>query len=54
MTNLHVHEMGCGPSSGAVVEPDGEVKVYYGAADTVICVASAPLGELIDVARQGS
>ena len=32
---------------GAIVEPDGEVKVYYGAADTSICVATAPLDEII-------
>lgn len=32
---------------GAIVEDDGEVKVYYGAADTSICVATAPLDELI-------
>ena len=35
--------------SGAVVEPDGEVKVYYGAADTSICMATISLGELIEV-----
>ena len=33
---------------GAVVESDGEVKVYYGAADTSICVATAELDELIE------
>jgi len=33
---------------GALVEPDGEVKVYYGAADTSICVATAPLQDIID------
>jgi predicted GH43/DUF377 family glycosyl hydrolase len=33
---------------GAIVEDDGEVKVYYGAADTSICVATATLDELID------
>ena len=32
---------------GAIVEPDGEVKVYYGAADTSICVASCYMDELI-------
>jgi predicted GH43/DUF377 family glycosyl hydrolase len=37
-------------ASGAIVEPDGEVKVYYGAADTAICVATASLDELIAVA----
>ena len=33
---------------GAIVEPDGEVKVYYGAADTAISVATAPLQDIID------
>ena len=33
---------------GAIVEDDGEVKVYYGAADTSICVATASLGDIID------
>ncbi len=33
---------------GAITEDDGEVKVYYGAADTAICVASASLEELIE------
>jgi predicted GH43/DUF377 family glycosyl hydrolase len=32
---------------GAIVESDGEVKVYYGAADTSICVASCYMDELI-------
>lgn len=35
-------------SSGAIVEPDGWVKVYYGAADTCICVATARLDQLVD------
>ena len=34
-------------ASGAIVEDDGEVKLYYGAADTSICVATASLDELI-------
>jgi len=33
---------------GAIVEDDGEVKVYYGAADTAICVAMTTLDELIE------
>ena len=33
---------------GAVVEDTGEIKVYYGAADTCICVATAKLDDLID------
>ena len=35
-------------ASGAIVEDDGEVKVYYGAADTSICVASAHIDELME------
>jgi len=35
-------------SCGAVVEDNGEVKVYYGAADTCICVAEGHLQELVD------
>ena len=33
---------------GAILEPDGEVKVYYGAADTYICVATASLDKIIN------
>jgi len=32
---------------GAIVEDDGEVKVYYGAADTSICVAFSTLDEIV-------
>jgi predicted GH43/DUF377 family glycosyl hydrolase len=39
--------------TGAVVEPDGEVKLYYGAADTVMCLALSTVDELIDAARYG-
>jgi predicted GH43/DUF377 family glycosyl hydrolase len=35
-------------ASGAIVEPNGEVKLYYGAADTSICVATASLEELVE------
>jgi len=34
-------------TSGAVVEPDGEVKVYYGGADTVQCVATGRVDALV-------
>ena len=34
-------------TSGAVVESDGEVKVYYGGADTVQCVATGQLDVLV-------
>lgn len=33
--------------NGAVVEPDGEVKVYYGAADTSIALATGRLDDLV-------
>lgn len=39
-------------ASGAIVEPDGEVKVYYGAADTAICVATTTLDDLLHVTRR--
>lgn len=32
---------------GALVEPGGEVKLYYGAADTYLCVATARLQDII-------
>ena len=32
---------------GAIVEPNNEVKIYYGAADTCVCVATTDLDELI-------
>ena len=35
-------------ASGAILEPDGELKVYYGAADTCICVATARFDQLIE------
>jgi predicted GH43/DUF377 family glycosyl hydrolase len=35
-------------TSGAILEEDGEVKIYYGGADTVQCVATARLEDLID------
>ena len=34
-------------AGGAVLEEDGELKVYYGAADTAICVAMAQIDEII-------
>ena len=39
-------------AGGAIVEPDGEVKIYYGAADTSICVAIAHIDELIETCFQ--
>ncbi len=34
---------------GMIAEPDGTVKIYYGASDTVECVAIADIDELIDL-----
>lgn len=33
---------------GAVPEPDGTVKIYWGGADTVMCVGTAVINELVD------
>ncbi len=35
---------------GHVLEPDGTLRIYYGAADTCIGVAEAPLEEIVDLA----
>jgi beta-1,4-mannooligosaccharide/beta-1,4-mannosyl-N-acetylglucosamine phosphorylase len=32
---------------GVILEKSGEVKIYYGAADTVECLATADVGELL-------
>ncbi len=40
--------MNCVFSNGAILEPDRELKVYYGASDTCICLATAHIDELID------
>lgn len=37
----------------AVVEPDGEVKIYYGASDTTVCLATASLADLVDFCLKG-
>ena len=38
---------------GAVLENSGEIKVYYGAADTCICVATTNFNELIEATLAG-
>ncbi len=38
---------------GAVPEPDGTLKIYWGAADTVICVGSASIDELVALCLKG-
>lgn len=36
-------------TAGAIVEDDGEVKIYYGGADTVQCLAFSTINELIEM-----
>jgi beta-1,4-mannooligosaccharide/beta-1,4-mannosyl-N-acetylglucosamine phosphorylase len=36
---------------GMLLEDDGEVKIYYGAADTVECLATAHVDDLIALCR---
>lgn len=36
---------------GMIAEDDGTVKIYYGAADTVVCLATAQLSELLDLCK---
>ncbi len=38
---------------GAILEPDGELKVYYGAADQAIGLATCNVNEVIDACRKG-
>ena len=35
--------------TGMILEDSGEVKIYYGAADTYMCLATAQVDELIDL-----
>lgn len=37
---------------GMILEDDGQVKIYYGAADTVECVATADVNDLIALCRE--
>ena len=39
--------------TGAILEDDGTVKVYYGAADTVIALATARVDELVELCLKG-
>ncbi len=38
---------------GAILEEDGELKVYYGAADQVICLATGPVADVIALCLEG-
>ena len=39
--------------TGAILEDDGQVKIYYGAADTVICLAITHIDNLIQMCLKG-
>jgi len=39
---------------GAIEEPDGTVKIYWGGADSVMCVGTAKINELIDLCMNNS
>ena len=41
-------------SCGAVPEPDGTVKIYWGGADSVMCVGEANLADLVALCLQDS
>jgi beta-1,4-mannooligosaccharide/beta-1,4-mannosyl-N-acetylglucosamine phosphorylase len=38
---------------GAILEDDGEVKIYYGAADRMMCLATAQCDDLVALCRKG-
>jgi predicted GH43/DUF377 family glycosyl hydrolase len=38
---------------GAILEENGELKVYYGAADQVVCCASAPVDDVLALCLEG-
>ena len=38
---------------GMILEPSGEVKIYYGAADTVECLATAHVDDLVRICLEG-
>lgn len=38
---------------GAIPEPDGTVKIYYGGADQCLCLATAKIADLIDICLKG-
>ena len=37
--------------TGAILEDNGELKIYYGAADTVVCLARAPIDDLVNICK---
>ena len=38
-------------STGAILEDNGEIKLYYGAADNCICLGTTTLSEIIDFCK---
>ena len=38
---------------GMILEDDGEVKIYYGAADPVTCLATASVDDLVRLCLEG-
>jgi beta-1,4-mannooligosaccharide/beta-1,4-mannosyl-N-acetylglucosamine phosphorylase len=38
---------------GMIAEDNGEVKIYYGASDTVECLATAKIEELLALCTEG-
>ncbi|MBR6789655.1 MAG: glycosidase, partial [Oscillospiraceae bacterium] len=38
---------------GLILEPSGEVKIYYGASDTVECLATADVNDLLKLCLEG-
>ena len=38
---------------GMILEDDGEVKIYYGAADTVVCLATGHVDDLVNACVEG-
>ncbi len=40
-------------STGAILEDNGEIKLYYGAADNCICLGTTTLSEIIDFCENG-
>ena len=38
-------------SCGAIAEDDGTIKIYWGAADTVMCVGTAKIADLVQLCR---
>jgi predicted GH43/DUF377 family glycosyl hydrolase len=41
-------------SWGAIAEDDGTVKIYWGGADTVMCVGTAEIADLVQLCRDKS